>query len=58
MTNAEKFKEIFGFDVDTDGEINLCIGIKCYKCPFFNGCNVWACKGFWNEEYQKEYKYD
>ncbi len=56
MTNAEKFKKIFGFDLY---EINFsCLNVKCSdSCPFISKCdnNVddddfeWT--DFWNSEY-------
>ena len=53
MTNAEKFKEIFGFEPS-----------KC-SCPVISLVNCWNCKGFhrdtnciesdwWNSEYKEK----
>ena len=53
MTNAEKFKEVFGFDPSKT------------KCPVFAIVDCWNCKGFhretnciesdwWNSEYKED----
>lgn len=54
MTNAEKFKEVFGYDVVNDlyvvdpcdfVGIDDCRKHSCHDCPLFN---------FWNEEYKEK----
>ena len=46
-TNADKFKEVFGYEIY--GAQSGCCGIK-YTCPTkrCDGCEL---KGFWNKEY-------
>lgn len=54
MTNAEKFKEDFGFEVNQDGCIHKG---KCKVCPFYhNGVNTKECASwkFWQSDYQGE----
>jgi hypothetical protein len=48
MTNAEKYKEVFGMEVDTD----MCPTRNCPECP----CNLKNCHTettFWNSEYKE-----
>lgn len=55
MTNAEKYKEIFGIDVDPV----MCPTISCKKCPaevkdrysevYSSDCPY----GWWNQEYKE-----
>lgn len=53
MTNAEKFKEVFGFDLNPD----LCLApthIHCEDTPTCYGCN-WQT---WNDQKYEEPKND
>lgn len=54
MTNAEKFKEVFGFDLAY--EHGLCNMESCDICPFAKSvageCSSKAYK-FWNEKYEE-----
>lgn len=47
MTNAEKFKEVFGHDVET----NACPqkDVECEKCELFNDRT--CTETFWNSKY-------
>lgn len=47
MTNKEKFKEVFGHDVET----NACPrkDVECEKCELFDDCT--CTETFWNSEY-------
>lgn len=53
MTNAEKFKEVFGFDeglADANNESFMCREKKeCEGCGYFG--NLLWCAHFWNSEY-------
>lgn len=65
MTNAEKFKEVFGFnlntlyeeqDYDNDyEEKTFCNQITCVHCPFqfTNACVYHEPKIFWQSEYKE-----
>lgn len=44
MTNAEKYKEVFGFDV----EKQMCPTDNCLNCP--TSCS--RCQEWWNSEYK------
>lgn len=54
MTNAEKFKEVFGFDIDQE----CCIAdiMDCRSCPLDNcrGYDADCTHGFWQSKYQGE----
>lgn len=55
MTNAEKFKETFGFEPDVDFCPFECPELYAsYKCKYFEeldgGCH---CETWWNEEYKE-----
>lgn len=56
MTNAEKFKEVFGFEVDEDvcvAKVNKCE--KCLLDKYVDTDKRLDCShGFWNAEYQGE----
>lgn len=45
-TNADKFKEVFGVEVDNYGSCN---GIKCQK--EYIDCRNCECNEFWSKEY-------
>ena len=53
MTNAEKFKEVFGFDIDYSH--GICTVEICGKCPYYgqDECMGEANK-FWDNEYKGE----
>lgn len=58
MTNAEKYKEVFGLDPDT----NTCPTMNCSDCPYRKDNDVFpdcfnSCSGWWLSEY-KEVKND
>lgn len=53
MTNAEKFKEVFGIDPDTDS-----VPIHCEDCKYNNlygscGGSDNKCESWWDEEYKE-----
>lgn len=62
MTNAEKFKEDFGFELKNIGTYEdgyYCIDsdadIECKTCPLYEkGCSHVAFINWWNSEYQGE----
>jgi len=68
MTNAEKFKEVFGFDLNTiyeeqdyDNDFEektFCNQITCEHCPFqfTNACVYHEPKIFWQSEYKEPKK--
>ncbi len=49
MTNAEKFKEVFGVEPDTE-----CMAIKCpeyvQNCKYWNDGYKCHCEEWWQEE--------
>ena len=50
MTNAEKYKEVFGFEPD----FNSCMADECYICPLRkNGCISTGTVVWWNSEYKE-----
>ena len=64
MTNAEKFKEVFGFKLKNIGSYEdgyYCIDsdadIECKTCPLYEkGCSHVAFINWWNSEYKGEVK--
>lgn len=62
MTNAEKFKEVFGFELKNIGRYEdgyYCIDsdadIECKTCPLYEkGCSHVAFINWWNSKYQGE----
>jgi hypothetical protein len=54
MTNAEKFKEVFGFELNTEPFIeDYCIATDDYwseTCPTCANCSY---GNWWNQEYKK-----
>lgn len=54
MTNAEKFKEVFGFKFD-DNRMSICMNFEnCKNCPFSEEPSykcVDLARSWWNEEY-------
>lgn len=52
MTNAEKYKEIFGMEVDPD----MCPTKDCSNCPCCKDCHTNST--FWKEEYKGGAKND
>lgn len=51
-TNADKFKEVFGFEPDkTQCPYTNKSGCKHINC--FNGCNGCPLNGFWDKEYRR-----
>ena len=62
MTNAEKFKEDFGFELKNIGRYEegyYCIDsdadIECKTCPLYEkGCSHVAFINWWNSKYQGE----
>ena len=56
MTNAEKFKEVFGFDVDLDSCLINKDNIKsCNNCPLDKYSNIIenidCTHGYWKSDY-------
>jgi hypothetical protein len=50
MTNAEKFKEVFGFYPDVDA----CVMIEPCPCCKYDDCISPDCaNNFWNDEYKE-----
>lgn len=50
MTNREKFKEVFGFDIRTDRDD--CFADECCEdCPGISS-KYFNCSEFWDDEYQ------
>ena len=47
-TNADKFKEVFGFETDLSG----CAGIKCIHKDDAIKCCDCEVRDFWNKEYK------
>ena len=54
MTNAEKFKEVFGLEIDDFPadpcdivDHNVCVNHDCYSCPLHN---------FWTKDWQLDYE--
>lgn len=47
-TNADKFKEVFGFDINRDTA--ECYGLKCPPNGRCSECNI---HGFWGREYKE-----
>lgn len=47
MTNAEKYKEVFGFEPDR----SMCIAISCDKCPVYEQGSCVGDIDWWGEEY-------
>ena len=49
MTNAEKYKEVFGIEVDK----SMCPTLKCDCCPLDCEKNGPGCTDeYWNKEYK------
>jgi hypothetical protein len=54
MTNEEKFKEVFGFDID----IYACVGDVCTECPLHDckhsseECTYSIREAWWSNEYK------
>lgn len=48
MTNKEKYKEIFGFEPDTDN----CPTIYCSNCPCHTDGSYYCNGEWWEEEYK------
>lgn len=53
MTNAEKFKEVFGIEIDCGS----CNPYPCdpYNCKFWNQCNAGdrQCASWWDWEFEE-----
>lgn len=60
MTNREKFKEVFGFDLNTD-HMNCIAEGCCEDCPAYRR-KYDNCPEFWDDEYEEQehdcHKYD
>ena len=51
MTNAEKYKEVFGFEPERKLD---CICSDCTKCPIdANYCDKYLVFEWWNSEYKE-----
>ena len=46
MTNAEKFKEVFGFELNENDS-----GCDGFKCTYIGHCQDCPNYGFWDKEY-------
>lgn len=54
MTNAEKFKEVFGYDVDTMSPDDPCTIIDHTVCVDNNDdCALCELHNFWNKEFRR-----
>lgn len=56
MTNAEKYKEVFGIDVDPVAcPTSRCKDCPCYEDTMFDEVpfKCHGSHGWWNEEYKK-----
>ena len=52
MTNAEKYKEVFGFEPERRLD---CICSDCTKCPIdANCCDKYLVFDWWNSEYKEK----
>lgn len=50
-TNADKFKEVFGYDLAKNIGQHYCAWLKCDDCD--GKCKECECNGFWNQEYKE-----
>lgn len=55
MTNRDKFREVFGVEIDPT--LPDCVGIKCPLTHeesenIHAECKNYKCNGFWNKEYK------
>ena len=53
MTNAEKFKEIFGLEIDDTNPADPCDIIDYEVCINSIGCSECILRNFWEKEYKK-----
>ena len=53
MTNAEKFKEVFGLEIDNKGQADPCDIIDYNVCTNSPSCPECLIHNFWKKEYKK-----
>ena len=50
-TNADKFKEVFGYDLAKNLGYHNCAWLRCEDCD--RKCESCECCGFWEKEYKE-----
>lgn len=58
MTNAEKFKDVFGFNPDIEALIYDCPSSIPEKCKYHDDLGGCHCELWWQDEYVKENRND